>query len=152
MVKHEREGTTISAPGADEALTADLARLLMDAANEIGAVVAHVLTEFDITPSVAGVLWTLDPSSDPLTMREIAAKLGCDPSTVSLTADKLEEVGLIARRPHPSDGRKRTLALTDNGHRLRATLSKRLAEAPVLAGLDTHERRQLAALLVKARA
>jgi len=97
------------------------------------------------------VLWTLDPAGDPPTMREIATKLGCDPSTVSLTADKLEESGLIVRRPHPRDGRKRTLALTDNGDLLRATLSKRLNGAPVPAGLDIEDRRRLTALLMKAR-
>lgn len=117
-----------------------------------GRLVTQVLTEFDITPSVAGVLWTLDPSADPLTMREIAGRLGCDPSTVSLTADKLEEVSLIVRQPHPRDGRKRTLALTKNGDRLRATLGKRLSDAPVLAGLDSADRRTLVALLTKAQA
>lgn len=51
----------------------------------------------------------------PPTMREVAARFRCDPSTVSLAADKLQSVGLIARRPHPSDGRERTLVLTTAG-------------------------------------
>ncbi|WP_414686546.1 MarR family transcriptional regulator [Mycobacterium sp.] len=45
----------------------------------------------------------LATSKQPATFRDIASRLGCDPSTVSLEADKLDQAGLIARQPHPTE-------------------------------------------------
>lgn len=82
-------------------------------------------------------------------MRDVAARLRCDPSTVSLAADKLQSVGLIARLPHPSDGRRRTLALTERGLELWEALRTRLHASGLFAGLDAEEQRTLLALLTK---
>jgi DNA-binding MarR family transcriptional regulator len=130
--------------------TMALLRLLREVADRAAAVIDEVLTGFDLTTSAAGVLWALDPRSEPPTMRALATRLRCDPSTISLTADKLESAGLVERHPHPTDGRKRVLALTDRGHELWAALSRRLTEASTLAALDPEERRTLTALLAKA--
>ena len=88
---------------------------------------AQVLSELGVPTSVAGTLWALAPGTEPPTMREVAARLRCDPSTVSLAADKLQSMGLVARQPHPADGRKRTLALTEQGHELWEALGDALA-------------------------
>jgi DNA-binding MarR family transcriptional regulator len=136
---------------ADVERKAEIVRVLMEAGNAADAVVTQVLADFEVTPSVAGVLWALAPGTEPPTMRDVAARLRCDPSTVSLAADKLESTGLVARRPHPADGRKRTLALTDRGHELWEALSARLHASGLFAGLDAEEQRTLLALLTKIR-
>jgi DNA-binding MarR family transcriptional regulator len=111
-----------------------------------------VLAEFEVPASVAGVLWALTPGTEPPTMRNIAARLHCDPSTVSLAADKLQATGLVvARQPHPADGRKRTLALTQRGHELWEALSTRLHSSGLFADLDAEEQRTLLTLLTKVR-
>lgn len=74
-------------------------------------------------------------------MRNVAARLHCDPSTVSLAADRLQATGLVARQPDPADGRKRTLALTQRGHDLWEALSTRLHSSGLFADLDAEEQR-----------
>lgn len=146
-----RDANTTAAQRADAGRTADTIRVLFEVGNAANAVVAQVLAESGVTPSAAGLLWALAPGTGPLTMRDVAARLGCDPSTVSLAADKLQSTGLIARQPHPADGRKRTLMLTGRGHELWEALSARLHASGVLAGLDADEQRTLHTLLAKIR-
>lgn len=134
---------------ADSERTTEMIRTLLALADAAQAVVTEVLAEFEVTASAAGVLWTLAPGGEPATLREIAARLRCDPSTVSLTADKLEDFGLVVRRPHPKDGRKRTLALTDHGCELWDAIGKRLHGARLFSGLDTSEQEALYRLLAQ---
>ena len=75
----------------------------------------------------------------------------CDPSTVSLAADKLQSMGLVARQPHPTDGRKRTLSLTEQGHTLWDALRTRLHASGMFASLSVQEQDTLLALLTKMR-
>lgn len=144
-----RDATTSTTHRADVERKAEIVRVLVEVGHSADAVVAQVLGEFGVPASVAGTLWALAPGTEPPTMRDVAARLGCDPSTVSLAADKLQSVGLIARRPHPSDGRKRTLALTERGHGLWEVLRTRLHASGLFAGLDAEEQRTLLALLTK---
>ncbi|THA29580.1 MarR family transcriptional regulator [Streptomyces sp. A1277] len=144
-----RDATTSTTHRTDVERKAEIVRVLVEVGHSADAVVAQVLGEFGVPASVAGTLWALAPGTEPPTMRDVAARLGCDPSTVSLAADKLQSVGLIARRPHPSDGRKRTLALTERGHGLWEVLRTRLHASGLFAGLDAEEQRTLLALLTK---
>ncbi len=100
--------------------------------------------------STAGLLWALDPRGEPPTLRSLAHQLGCDPSTVTLMADKLQEGDLVERRPHPTDGRKRTLVLTERGVALWDRFSRQLSQASVLTALTPAELATLDALLEKA--
>ncbi|MEU6539600.1 MarR family transcriptional regulator [Streptomyces sp. NPDC047000] len=138
-----------TAHDADVERKAEIVRALVEVGNAADAVVAQVLGEFGVPASVAGTLWALAPGTEPPTMRDIAARLRCDPSTVSLAADKLQGMGLIARRPHPVDGRKRTLALTERGHELWEALRTRLHASGLFAALDVEEQDALLALLTK---
>jgi DNA-binding MarR family transcriptional regulator len=52
-----------------------------------------------------------------LTQRELAARMPSDPSTVRAMLVLLERRGLVARETHPTDGRARTVALTESGRR-----------------------------------
>jgi DNA-binding MarR family transcriptional regulator len=136
---------------ADAERKAEIVRVLMEVGNAADAVVAQVLGEFGVPASVAGTLWALAPGTEPPTMRDIATRLRCDPSTVSLAADKLQSLGLVARQPHPADGRKRTLALTEQGHELWEALRTRLHASGLFTGLDAQEQDTLLALLTKMR-
>ncbi|MBD0691171.1 MarR family winged helix-turn-helix transcriptional regulator [Streptomyces sp. CBMA123] len=136
---------------ADVERKAEIVRVLVEVGNAADAVVAQVLGEFGVPTSVTGTLWALAPGTEPPTMRDVAARLNCDPSTVSLAADKLQSMGLVARRPHPSDGRKRILVLTEQGHELWEALRSRLHASGLFAGLDAREQDTLLALLTKMR-
>ncbi|MDH6578440.1 MarR family transcriptional regulator [Kitasatospora sp. MAP5-34] len=136
---------------ADVERKAEIVRVLVEVGNAADAVVAQVLGEFGVPASVAGTLWALAPGTQPPTMRDVAARLHCDPSTVSLAADKLQSMGLVARQPHPADGRKRTLVLTEQGHELWEALRARLHGSGLFAGLDAQEQDTLLALLTKMR-
>jgi DNA-binding MarR family transcriptional regulator len=65
--------------------------------------------------------------------------------------DRLEEAGLVVRRPDPSDRRATLVRLTPKGKTLiDAAASKHVAnEERLLAGLNARERQQLADLLRK---
>ena len=103
---------------ADVERKAEVVRVLVEVGNAADAIVAQVLTEFGVPTSAAGTLWALAPGTQPPTMRDVATRLRCDASMVRLAADKLQSMGLVALRPHPADGRKRTLVLTEQGHQL----------------------------------
>lgn len=127
-----------------------LLRRLTEVSDATLAVVGDVLAEFDLTVSAAGLLWALDPGVEPPTMRALSRRLRCDPSTISLMADKMTASGLIERRPHPTDGRMRTVALTDRGRQVWDALTRRLYETSPLADLSEAERRTLDSLLARA--
>jgi len=63
-------------------------------------------------------------------MRTLADAWKCDASNVTWLVDRLEEHGLAERRPHASDRRVRTVALTRKGTRVRAQIESKLNEAP----------------------
>ena len=146
--RHEAEPTTRA---ADVERKAEIVRVLVEVGNAADAAMAQVLNESGVPTSVASTLWALAPGTEPPTMRDLAARLRCDPSTVSLAADKLQSMGLVARQPHPTDGRKRTLALTEQGHALWEELRTRLHASGMFASLAVHEQDTLLALLTKMR-
>jgi DNA-binding MarR family transcriptional regulator len=57
----------------------------------------------------------LAAGSDPVTVKDVAAYLGLEPSTVSRLLTELEADGLVRRGAHPDDARRTTLELTDDG-------------------------------------
>jgi DNA-binding MarR family transcriptional regulator len=54
---------------------------------------------------------------DALTQRDLVARAASDPSTLRAMLVLLEEGGLVERRPHPTDGRARSVRLTTRGRR-----------------------------------
>ena len=108
-----------------------------------------VLEEFGLNDTTAGVLWMLGPNDPPTGMRELARRIGCDPSNVTLIGDKLEAAGLTVREVHPQDGRLRVLTLTETGLELRARLLDRLTTDTPLTELTPAEQRRLVQLLGK---
>lgn len=86
----------------------------------------------------------------PMTMRELAERMSCEPSNATFVVDKLEKQGLIERRAHPTDRRARHLVLTAGGTALRERLLELLARDSPLAGLSTGQQRTLQHLLEQA--
>ena len=118
-----------------------------DVARAVDQSIAAALTRLGLTESAGALLWALDPGAPPPTMRNVARTLGCDPSNASLISAKLEQDGLLERRPHPTDRRSRVLVLTEQGKELHARLISDVAALTPLRHLDTGQRQQLADLL-----
>src|ERR1700761_7983621 len=68
-----------------------------------------------LTPTQLAALATVERSG-PLRLGDLAAAEGIAPSTLTRVVTVLEEAGLVARRPDPSDARASTIAITDLGH------------------------------------
>ncbi|MGV9274886.1 MarR family winged helix-turn-helix transcriptional regulator [Streptomyces griseosporeus] len=86
----------------------------------------------------------------PMTMRELADRMSCEPSNATFVVDRLEKQGLVERRAHPTDRRARHLVLTAEGTALRARLLELLAQDSPLAGLTGEQQTQLQQLLQQA--
>jgi DNA-binding MarR family transcriptional regulator len=82
-------------------------------------------------------------------MRDLAGRLQCDPSNVTFLADRLEERGLIERRPDPSDRRVKLLALTPAGLAVRIRIVQAAATSSPLARLSPADQQHLCRLLDK---
>jgi DNA-binding MarR family transcriptional regulator len=54
----------------------------------------------------------------PLTPGELAAKEGVQPPSMTRVLSALEEMGIVSRRPHPSDGRQAIVELTGLGKKM----------------------------------
>jgi DNA-binding MarR family transcriptional regulator len=68
-----------------------------------------------LTPSQTSVLSRLDRGG-PATLSDLAAAERIRPQSMAATLAAIEERGLIARTPDPTDGRRQQIALTPAGH------------------------------------
>jgi len=90
----------------------------------------------DVTPGQYSVLAGLDVIG-PMTPRELAVREKVQPPSMTRTIAALEQLGLVDRTDHPSDGRQVLVSLSVQGaavvretrKRRDAWLAKRLAEA-----------------------
>ncbi|WP_033328632.1 MarR family winged helix-turn-helix transcriptional regulator [Streptomyces yerevanensis] len=86
----------------------------------------------------------------PMTMRELAERMSCEPSNATFVVDKLEKQGLVERHAHPTDRRAKLLILNAEGTALRERLLELLAQDSPLAGLTPQQQRVLQDLLEQA--
>jgi DNA-binding MarR family transcriptional regulator len=82
-----------------------------------------------LSPVSAWALIQLDPEN-PVSQKDLAARLRCNPSTVVDSTDRLEEAGLVMRQANPADRRVNVLLVTKTGRRVREDLLRRLFEPP----------------------
>jgi DNA-binding MarR family transcriptional regulator len=82
-----------------------------------------------LSPVSAWALVQLDPQH-PISQKELAARLRCNPSTVVDPTDRLEAAGLVVRQPHPADRRVNVLIVSAKGRKIRDELIARLFEPP----------------------
>ena len=91
-----------------------LAKTLRDAITRLGRRVRQARPVGDLTFSQLSALTSLQLAG-ALTPRELADVERVQPPTMTKIVGKLEERGLVARTPHPTDGRQVILAATDEG-------------------------------------
>ena len=78
----------------------------------------------------------------PATTADLARAEGMKPQSMGTTIAALEEMGMVERKPHPTDGRQVNIGLTTKGAAVRKTAkdAKRTWLAQAIAVLDEQER------------
>jgi DNA-binding MarR family transcriptional regulator len=81
----------------------------------------------------------------PATTAELARSESVKPQSMGATIAVLEEMGLVERKPHPTDGRQMNIQLTAKGIAVRdsARSAKRTWLAQAIGELDERERQTL---------
>jgi DNA-binding MarR family transcriptional regulator len=81
----------------------------------------------------------------PATTAELARSESMKPQSMGATIAALEEMGMVERKPHPTDGRQVNIELTAKGAAVRKTVkdAKRTWLTQVIAQLDEREREAL---------
>jgi DNA-binding MarR family transcriptional regulator len=89
----------------------------------------------------------------PMSMGELAAALGIDPPNATTVVDDLEALGLVRRRPHPTDRRARLVEATRKGKAMARRADAILATPPpALSALSASDLRTLRRILGRVRA
>ncbi|CAD6557546.1 MarR family winged helix-turn-helix transcriptional regulator [Paraburkholderia metrosideri] len=81
----------------------------------------------------------------PATTAALARAEGMKPQSMGTTISSLEEMGMVKRRPHATDGRQMLIELTPKGVQLRKTTreAKQMWLSQAIAELDADERETL---------
>jgi MarR family transcriptional regulator, organic hydroperoxide resistance regulator len=154
-LSHRRLASTYDTPVAEHdgddpvALSYQLAHAAYEFHARIEQQLHDPLEELGLTLALADALWQLDRARGALSRRELAERLGCDPSNVTFLIDRLQERRLVTRSPARGDRRATALTLTDTGEKVRGRLIATIAESPLFAGLTEAQLRQLASLLAR---
>ncbi len=84
----------------------------------------------------------------PATTAELARAESVKPQSMGATLAALEAMGIVARKPHPSDGRQMNITLTEKGIRMRkdARIAKRTWLAEAIQKLSAKDRQKLPAV------
>jgi len=84
----------------------------------------------------------------PMSMGELAAALEIDPPNATVIVDELESMGLVRRRPHPTDRRAKVVEATRKGRQLARRADAILATPPPeLSALSTEDLEALGRIL-----
>lgn len=103
-----------------------------------------------LSPVSAWALVQLDPEQ-PISQKELAKRLRCNPSTVVDPTDRLEEAGFVIRRAKPADRRVNVLVVTPKGAAARKRLIARLLQPPAaFSKLTAKEQARLREVLQQA--
>ena len=88
----------------------------------------------------------------PMSMGELARALGIDPPHATVVVDDLEAMGLVRRRPHPTDRRARVVEATPKGKQLARRANAILATPPpLLSELNSEDLETLRRILSSVR-
>jgi len=136
----ERSVTTERTAAADE-----LAKTLREAITRLNRRVRQARPVGDLTFSQLSALTSLQLAG-ALTPRELADIERVQPPTMTKIVGKLEDLGLVARTPHPTDRRQVILAATEQGRTVYAQFERARNEwlAIQLAELGPDDRDALA--------
>ncbi|CCH85605.1 Transcriptional regulator, MarR family [Modestobacter italicus] len=128
--------------------TAALGDLLMRAARTLRRRFGAVLAPWDLSPHQARALRVVG-SGDGVRLSELAEALRIAPRSATEVADGLQERGLVARAPDPTDRRAVVLTVTEAGRQVQREVDDaRAADAQELFGrLSATDRAELARIL-----
>jgi len=89
-----------------------------------------------------------------MTQRELTERLGIQPGSASEVISKLENAGLISRRPSKNDGRTTDICLTDRGKAAaeEAYAQREQRHEKMFSGLTDEEKKVLLGLLERVNA
>jgi DNA-binding MarR family transcriptional regulator len=88
--------------------------------------------------------------NEPMTLSQLAEANSVDAPYATLIVDKLEAHGLVERRPHPDDRRRKLVTLTAAGHNAIATADAILLRPPpAIRSLPADDLGQLTELLTR---
>jgi MarR family transcriptional regulator, organic hydroperoxide resistance regulator len=128
----------------DVELDRDVCKLVHRLAHRLDTHVRRVAEELGLTPTQVIALREL---TEPITARELANRMSCEPSNATFVLDRLEQQELIERRPHPTDRRAKQIVLTPAGERRRDDVLTHLSEQPPLTRLTAFQQENLRDLL-----
>jgi DNA-binding MarR family transcriptional regulator len=122
-------------------------------ADRFGICFARLFREYGLTPSQYNVLRSLRGEGKPLPILEVADRMLAAVPGITGLIDRLEGIGLIARRRCTEDRRVVFVAITDKGLELLGRLDGPEAEQHkrLIGHLSPSELRELSRLLEKAR-
>jgi DNA-binding MarR family transcriptional regulator len=99
---------------------------------------------YNLTGPQLWALWEIGQHG-PCALKDLAARMRLDPSTVVGVVDRLAGKGLLVRNPDPKDRRKVSLMTTPAGGEL-VKSAPHPAQGHLLAGLETLDRAQVDSL------
>jgi DNA-binding MarR family transcriptional regulator len=132
----------VSPPGVD--LDRDVCKLVHQLAQRLDVHVRRVGEQLGLTATQVIALREL---SEPITARELANRMYCEPSNATFVLDRLEEQGIVERHPHPTDRRAKQIVLTATGERRRADVLEQLRTQSPLGPLTEAQHESLRDLL-----
>ena len=117
---------------------------VIDLTQAIGLLVRRVraaAASHDLSLTESAVIARLDREG-PATTADLARAEGMKPQSMGATIATLEEMGLVERKPHPTDGRQVNIELTAKGAAVRKSAgdAKRTWLAQAIAQLDEEDR------------
>jgi DNA-binding MarR family transcriptional regulator len=125
---------------------AEIVRRLMDLFASTLSHQAAALEGIGLTYAQAKLLWRLEPG-ELLPLKELARRIGVDPSNAAGVVDQLTERGLLTSRRSEHDRRVRLIRLTGPGVRARRQLVDRMSDHPALESLSAARRADLLEIL-----
>ncbi|MFG3258267.1 MarR family winged helix-turn-helix transcriptional regulator [Streptomyces sp. NPDC048172] len=131
-------------PEAQAIAERELCGLVTGLAHQIADHVRQRAVTLGLTSAQATALREM---TGPMTMRELAERMSCEPSNATFVIDKLEKQSLVERRAHPTDRRAKHLVLTPEGSVLRERLLELLTQESPLAALTPEQQGALQGLL-----
>jgi DNA-binding MarR family transcriptional regulator len=120
---------------------------VIDFTQAIGLLVRRVRAEaasHELSLTEAAVMARL-AQDGPTTTADLARAEGMKPQSMGTTIAALEEMGMVERKPHPTDGRQVNIELTGKGAAVRESAkdAKRTWLTQAIAQLDKQEQATL---------
>lgn len=135
-----------------EVVSKNIGFLLAKAYQRACALYKEKFGNYGLTPQQFGLLRFLW-EEDGITQVELSNRSQIDRTTIGGLIDKLEQLALVKRMPHPDDRRAYRISLTETGKSLEKELAPLADElqATILSPLSAEEVESLVTILQKIR-